>query len=39
MKTSARNHFGGTVKDLVKGPVMTEVMITVASGIDIVAVD
>ncbi|HJU23693.1 MAG TPA: TOBE domain-containing protein [Casimicrobiaceae bacterium] len=37
MKTSARNHFSGTVKDLVQGPVTTEVTITVASGIDIVA--
>ena len=37
MKTSARNHFTGKVKDLVKGPVTTEVTITVASGVDVVA--
>ena len=37
MKTSARSHFTGTVKDLVKGPVSTEVTITVASGVDVVA--
>lgn len=37
MKTSARNHFSGTVKDLVKGPVSTEVTITIASGVNVVA--
>jgi molybdopterin-binding protein len=37
MKTSARNHFSGTVKSLVKGPVSTEVTITVASGVQVVA--
>jgi molybdate transport system regulatory protein len=37
MKTSARNHFAGTVKDLVKGPVSTEVTIGIAGGVDIVA--
>ena len=37
MKTSARNHFSGKVKDLVKGPVTTEVTIAVADGIDVVA--
>lgn len=37
MKTSARNHFSGTVKDVVKGPVSTEVTIAVASGVDVVA--
>ena len=37
MKTSARNHFSGTVKDVVKGPVSTEVSIAVASGVDVVA--
>jgi molybdopterin-binding protein len=37
MRTSARNHFNGTVKDLVKGPVSTELTITIASGIDVVA--
>ena len=37
MKTSARNHFMGTVKDMVKGPVTTEVTVGVAGGVDIVA--
>ena len=37
MKTSARNHFAGTVKDLVKGPVSTEVTIAVGGGVDVVA--
>ncbi|HKU87404.1 MAG TPA: TOBE domain-containing protein [Casimicrobiaceae bacterium] len=37
MKTSARNHFSGKVKDLVKGPVTTEVTIAVAGGVDVVA--
>lgn len=37
MKTSARNHFFGTVKEIVKGPVSAEVTITVAPGVDIVA--
>ena len=37
MKTSARNHFFGTVKELVRGPVSAEVTITIASGVDIVA--
>jgi len=37
MKTSARNHFTGTVKELVKGPVTTEVTVTVTSGVDVVA--
>ena len=37
MKTSARNHLSGKVKDLVKGPVTTEVTIAVAPGVDIVA--
>ena len=37
MRTSARNHFAGTVKDLVKGPVTTEVTIAVAGGVEIVA--
>jgi molybdopterin-binding protein len=37
MKTSARNHFSGTVKDIVKGPVSTEVTISVAGNVDIVA--
>jgi molybdopterin-binding protein len=38
MKTSARNQFQGTVRDLVKGPVSTEVTIEVAPGIRVVAV-
>ena len=37
MKTSARNNFQGTVKDLVKGPVSTEVTISIAPGFEIVA--
>ena len=37
MKTSARNHFAGTIKSLVKGPVSTEVTITVAPGVQVVA--
>jgi len=38
MKISARNHWTGTVKSLVKGPVSTEVTIALASGIEVVAV-
>jgi molybdopterin-binding protein len=37
MKTSARNQFSGTVKDMMKGAVATEVTVAVAPGIDIVA--
>jgi molybdopterin-binding protein len=37
LQTSARNHYSGTVKELVKGPVSTEVTITVGVGFDIVA--
>ena len=37
MKTSARNEYAGTVKELVKGPVSTEVTITIAPGVDVVA--
>jgi molybdate transport system regulatory protein len=37
MKTSARNHFFGTVKGLVKGPVSAEVTITIAPGFEVVA--
>ena len=37
MKTSARNSFVGTVKELVKGPVSAEVTITIAPGVDIVS--
>jgi len=38
VKISARNQFSGTVKNIVKGPVSTEVTVTVAPGIDVVAV-
>jgi molybdate transport system regulatory protein len=38
MKTSARNHFSGTVSHIVKGPVSTEVKVSIAPGIDVVAV-
>ena len=38
MKISARNHFTGTVKNLVKGPVSTEVEVSVAPGINVLAV-
>ena len=38
MRISARNNFSGTVKDIVKGPVSTEVTVSIASGIDVVAV-
>ena len=38
MKISARNQFAGTVKSMVKGPVSTEVTVSVAQGIDVVAV-
>ena len=37
MKTSARNQFSGTVKDMMKGAVATEVTVTVAPGVDVVA--
>jgi len=37
MKTSARNQFSGTVKDMMKGVVATEVTVTVAPGVDVVA--
>jgi len=37
VKTSARNHFYGTVKNLLKGPVTTEVTVTVNGGVDVVA--
>jgi molybdopterin-binding protein len=37
MKSSARNHFVGTVKELIKGPVSAEVTITVAPGVEVVA--
>ena len=38
MKISARNQFSGTVKKVVKGPVSAEVTVSIASGIDVVAV-
>ena len=38
MKTSARNSFAGIVKDMIKGPVSTEVTISVAPNIEIVSV-
>ena len=38
MNISARNQFSGTVKNIVKGPVSTEVTVTVAPSIDVVAV-
>ncbi len=38
MKTSARNSFAGTVKDMIMGPVSTEVTIAVAPNIEIVSV-
>jgi molybdopterin-binding protein len=38
MNISARNHVSGTVKNIVKGPVSTEVTVSIASGIDMVAV-
>lgn len=37
MKISARNQIPGTVKMIKKGPVSTEVMITVAGGNEIVS--
>jgi molybdopterin-binding protein len=38
MQISARNHWSGVVKGIVKGPVSTEVVLTIASGIEVVAV-
>ena len=38
MKTSARNQFQGTVGEITKGPVSTEVTIEIAPGLRIVAV-
>ena len=37
MKTSARNHYRGAVKDIVNGPVTTEVTINIGANIDVVA--
>lgn len=38
MKISARNQFSGTVKQIVKGPVSAEITVSIAPGIDVVAV-
>ena len=38
MKISARNQFSGIVKQIVKGPVSAEVTVSIAPGIDVVAV-
>lgn len=38
MRISARNQFPGTVKQVVKGPVSAEVTVSIAPGIDVVAV-
>jgi molybdopterin-binding protein len=38
MKTSARNQFAGIIKEMIKGPVSTEVMLEIAPGIEVVAV-
>ena len=38
MKTSARNQFKGTVREIVKGPVSCEVTIEISSGVRVVAV-
>ena len=38
MKISTRNQFPGTVKNVIKGPVSAEVTVTIAPGIDVVAV-
>jgi molybdopterin-binding protein len=38
MRISARNQFAGTVKGMIKGPVSTEVTVTIAPGVDVVAV-
>jgi len=37
MKISARNQIPGTVKSITKGPVSTEVVITIAGGNEIVS--
>ena len=37
MKTSARNQFVGTIREISKGPVSTEVTIEIAAGISVVA--
>ena len=38
MKISARNQYAGTVTTIVKGPVSAEVTVSVAPGVDVVAV-
>ena len=38
MKISARNHIPGTVKSLKKGPVNTEVTVTLNGGAEVVSV-
>lgn len=38
MKISARNDFAGTVKTVIRGPVSTDVTVTIAPGIDVVAI-
>ena len=38
MRISARNQFKGTVKSVNKGPVSAEVIVSIAPGIDVVAV-
>jgi molybdate transport system regulatory protein len=37
MKTSARNQFQGTVREIIKGPVSTEVTIELSEGVRMVA--
>jgi molybdopterin-binding protein len=37
MKLSARNQFPGTVRDMARGPVSTEVTVTIAPGVDVAA--
>ena len=38
MKTSARNQFSGTVREIVRGPVSAEVTIEVVTGMRITAI-
>jgi molybdopterin-binding protein len=38
VKISARNQFSGTVKRIVRGPVSAEVTVSIAPGLDVVAV-
>jgi len=38
MKTSARNQFAGTVREIMRGPVSTEVILEITPGIRVVAV-